>query len=143
MQPPQFHLHNIPACTLKIRIILIYTPINTIIRKRGLCTRQGHILSRLQLTLILTHSSGIKMHLWRSQSRTRNKLQPWISRQLSRQPQERFLEIVVTFRGNVKVLKILFTVESDCFSLDFTVFDVDFVSAKNDGDTLADTREIA
>ena len=83
------------------------------------------------------------MHLWRRQSRTRNKLQSRISSQLSRQPQERFLEVVVTFRGNVKVLEILFTMEGDCFGLDFTVFDIDFVPAENNGDALADTCEVA
>ena len=82
------------------------------------------------------------MNLGRLQSGTSDEFQRGISAQLSRQPQKWLLKVVITLRRDIKVLEILFAVEGDCFGFDFTVFDVDFVPAEDDRDTLADTNEM-
>ncbi len=40
-------------------------------------------------------------------------------------------------------MKVLFPVKSDGFGLDFTLLDIDFVAAEDDGDVFANTDEIA
>lgn len=69
--------------------------------------------------------------------------QSGVSNELSCQPQERFLEVVVGLSGDVVVLEILLSMESDGLGLDFAFLDVDFVAAEDDGDLFADTDQVA
>jgi len=61
---------------------------------------------------------------------------------LTEEPDERLLELVVALGGDVVVLQVLLSVESDLLGLDFTVADVDLVADEDDGDGLTDTGEI-
>ena len=65
-----------------------------------------------------------------------------IADQLSCQPQEWFLKVVVRFGGDVVVLQVLFAVESDGLSLDFALLHIDFVAAKHDRDLLANADQV-
>lgn len=69
--------------------------------------------------------------------------QAWVADKLSRQPQEGLFEVVVGFGGDIVVLEILLAVESDGLGLYFTLFDIDFVATKNDGNLFADTDKVA
>ena len=69
--------------------------------------------------------------------------QAWVADKLSCQPQEGLFEVVVGFGGDVIVLQILLAVESDGLGLHFTLFDVDFVAAKDDWNLFADTDKVA
>ena len=66
-----------------------------------------------------------------------------ISDQFSRQPQKRFLKVIVALGGNVIILQVLFAVKCNCFGLDFAIFYVDFVAAEDNGDVVADTDQVA
>lgn len=66
-----------------------------------------------------------------------------IADQLTSEPQERLLEVVVGLGGDVVVLQVLLAVESDGLGLHLALLDVDLVTAEDDGDTLADTDEVA
>lgn len=125
---------------LKIGIILICTSKHH--HEEG-NTRQGHVLSLFQFPVVCSHQIRIDLNFGRRQSRTCNKFQRLITSQLSSQPQEGLLKVVVTFCGNIKILKILFTVECDRFGFNFTVFDIDFIAAEDDGDAFANTYEVA
>lgn len=77
--------------------------------------------------------------------------------QLSSQPQEGFLEVIVALGRDVVVLKVLLAVEGDSLSLNLTLLEeknmrfriirhylnIDFVTAKYNGDVVTDTDEIA
>lgn len=65
-----------------------------------------------------------------------------ISDKLSSQPQEWLLEVVIGFRGNVVVLKILLAMEGDSLGFDFAFFHVDLVAAKDNGNIFADSDQI-
>jgi len=56
--------------------------------------------------------------------------------------QERLFKVVVGLRGDVVVLKVLLAVECDGLSLHLALLYVDFVTAKDDGNVLANTDEI-
>ena len=68
--------------------------------------------------------------------------QAWVSDEFPRQPEEGLFEVVVGFGGDIVVLKILLAMESDGLGLHFSLFDVDFVAAKDDWDLLADADEV-
>lgn len=68
--------------------------------------------------------------------------QAWVANKLPRQPQERLFEVVIRFSGDVVVLEVLLAMESDGLGLHFTLFDVDLVAAKDNGDLFADTDKV-
>ena len=65
-----------------------------------------------------------------------------VANQLAGEPQEGLLEVVVGLGGDVVVLEVLLAVEGDGLGLDLALLHVDLVTAKNDGDVLADTDEV-
>lgn len=69
--------------------------------------------------------------------------QTGVADQLTGQPQERLLEVVVGLGGDVVVLEVLLAVEGDSLGLHLTLLHIDLVTAENDGDILADTDEVA
>ncbi len=56
--------------------------------------------------------------------------------------QERLFKVVVGLRGDVVVLKVLLAVECDGLGLHLALLYVDFVTAKDDGNVLANTDEV-
>ena len=72
-----------------------------------------------------------------------NANQALVSDQLTGQPQERLLEVVVGLGGDIVVLEVLLPVEGDGLGLHLALLDVDLVTAEDDGDVLADTDEVA
>lgn len=66
-----------------------------------------------------------------------------ITDQLACDPQEGFLEIVVTLRRKFIVLQRLLSVEGDGLGLDFAILDIYLVSAKDNGNVFTNTREVA
>ena len=68
--------------------------------------------------------------------------QAGVTNELPRQPQEWFLEVVVGFGGDVVVLKVLFSMESDGLGLDFALFHINFIACQDDRDILADANEV-
>ena len=65
-----------------------------------------------------------------------------VADELSCEPQEGLLEVVVGLGGDVVVLEVLLAVEGDGLGLDLALLDIDLVTGENDGDVLADTDEI-
>ena len=62
--------------------------------------------------------------------------------ELSEEPDERFLVLVIALGRDVIVLKVLLSVEGNLFSLHFSVFDVNLVSDKHDGDVRAHSSQV-
>ena len=71
-----------------------------------------------------------------------NEVELIVATQLTSQPEEGFLEVVVGLCRNIVVLKILLTVEGDLLGLHLTVFDLDLVSGQNNWDVFADTGQV-
>ena len=65
-----------------------------------------------------------------------------VADQLSCEPQERLLKVVVGLGRDIVVLQVLLAVEGDGLGLDLALLDVDLVTAENDGDVLADSDQI-
>jgi len=74
--------------------------------------------------------------------RRRATHQRLVTDELPGEPKERLLEVVVGLGGDVVVLEVLLAVESDGLGLDLALLDIDFVTAKDDWDVLADTDEV-
>lgn len=74
------------------------------------------------------------MEIVTNQSRVANKL--------SCQPEEWLLEVVIGLGGDVVVLKVLLSVESDCLSLHLSLLNINLVTGEDDGDILADADQI-
>jgi len=104
--------------------------------------RQGNSLSRSQLSLILFHKLWIDRNLSRGKSRSGDEFETRVTNQLPRKPQERLLEVVVRFRGDLEVLNVLLSVEGNLARLYFSLLHINLVTAKNDRDVLANTFEI-
>jgi hypothetical protein len=68
--------------------------------------------------------------------------QSLIADKFASQPQERFLEVVVGFGGDVVVLQVLLAMECDGLGLDFAFLDVDFVATEDDGNVFANPDKI-
>jgi hypothetical protein len=62
-----------------------------------------------------------------------------VSDELSRQPQEGLLKVVVGLGRDIIVLEVLLAVESDCLGLDFALLHIDLVASKYDRDVFANT----
>ena len=65
-----------------------------------------------------------------------------VADELSCQPQERLLKVVVGLGRNVIVLQILLTMEGDGLCLHFALLDIDLVTAEDDGDVFANSNEV-
>jgi len=79
----------------------------------------------------------------RSKSRSFDKGQLIVSRELARQPQKWLLKVVVRLGGNIIILEVFLAVEGNLLRLDLAILDLDLVSAQDDGDVLADARQVA
>lgn len=96
----------------------------------------------VQLLVVLVHKSSIDLNLSWGQSGGGNELQILVTSQLTGQPEEGLLEVVVGLGRDVVVLEGLLAVEVNCLGLDLTLLDIDLVTAENNWDVLADTDEI-
>lgn len=68
--------------------------------------------------------------------------QSLVTNKLTSKPQERLLKVVVGLGRDIVVLEVLLAVECDGLGLDLALFDIDLVTAKNDGDVLADSDQV-
>lgn len=75
-------------------------------------------------------------------AKSRGTHQLGVANQLPRKPEEGLLEVVVGLGGDIVVLEVLLAVEGDGLGLDLTLLHIDLVTAKHDGDVLADTDEV-
>lgn len=66
---------------------------------------QGRVLGFIVLLLHAHLPLGVHLDLWGQQSRHRDELEVRVADQLSRQPQERLLKVVVRLGRDVVVLK--------------------------------------
>lgn len=123
---------------------------------------ERHLRGILHLLLVLLHELGVDLDLWGSESRGGDEFligvssegsklaygegatyQARIADQLTSEPQERLLKVVVRLGGDIVVLQVLLAVESDGLGLHLALLNVDLVTAEDDGDTLADTDKVA
>ena len=65
-----------------------------------------------------------------------------VAHKLASQPQERLLKVVVGFGGDIVVLQVLLSVESDSLRLDLTFLHVDLVATEDNWDVFANTDEV-
>lgn len=65
-----------------------------------------------------------------------------VSTELSCQPKEWLLKVVVGLGRNIIILKVLLSVEGNLLGFDFAVFDFDLVSSEYNGDIFADPSQI-
>ena len=72
----------------------------------------------------------------------RSTHQSLVADELSGEPEERLLEVVVGLGGDIVVLKVLLAVEGNGLDLHLTLLDVDLVAAEDNGDVFADTNEV-
>jgi hypothetical protein len=68
--------------------------------------------------------------------------QSWVANELACQPKERLLKVVVGLGGDVVVLKVLLSVESNGLGLYLSLLDINLVSGEDDGNIFADTDQI-
>lgn len=69
-------------------------------------------------------------------------MQRIVTGEFTREPKKWLLEIVVRLRGNIVVLQVLLAVERNLFGLDLSILNFHLVSNEDDGNILADTRQI-
>lgn len=62
--------------------------------------------------------------------------------QLSEEPDERLLELVVAFSRDVIVLQVLLSVEGNLLGLHFSVLHIDLVSNEDNGNVLAHSDQV-
>ncbi|KAH3678749.1 hypothetical protein OGATHE_000017 [Ogataea polymorpha] len=86
---------------------------------------------------------GVDRHLRRSQGRRLDKLELGVAHELSGEPQERLLEVVVRLGRDVEVLQVLLSVEGDGLGLDLSLLDVDFVTAQDNRDVLTHSDKVS
>jgi hypothetical protein len=65
-----------------------------------------------------------------------------VANELTSEPQEWLLKVVVGFGRDIVVLKVLLAVECDGLGLDLALLHIDLVTAKNNGDVLADSDQV-
>ena len=104
---------------------------------------QRHGRCILHLLLILLHSRLIDLDFRWSKSWRSHEFERLIADELSREPQERLLEVVVRLGGDVVVLEILLAVEGDGLSLDFSLLHIDLVACEHDWDVFAHADQIS
>ena len=115
------------SISLKISVILIW---------------KGHSCSLVHVVLVSGHEGLVDLDLRWRQGRRCHKLESTVTDQLSTEPEEWLLKVVVGLCRDIVVLQVLLSVEGDHLCLDLSVFVVDLVSAENDWDVLADSDEI-
>lgn len=114
--------------------------------------RELHVLSLLELLSHLLDLGGVNGSLLGSEDGRLNegecsftkKLDMFVDLlgQLSEEPDERLLELVIALGRDVVVLQRLLTVESDLLGLDLAIFHIDLVADEADGDIIADAHQI-
>ena len=99
----------------------------------------GSILNLLghSLDLVLVNDD-----LLRLKERSFSESEVGVSDESSEEPDEGLLELVVGLGGDIVVLEVLLSVESDLLGLDLSVLDIDLVANEHNGDVLADSDEI-
>lgn len=111
------------------------------------------------LLLVGIHETGINGNFGRSKGGSSNQLQVGVTSQLAGQPDEGLLKVVIALGTDVVVLEILLAMESDALGLDLAFLkprnirinitreciylDVNFVTAEDNGNVVADTDEVA
>jgi len=103
---------------------------------------EGHLGSILHLLLVLLKQGLVDGGGWGSKGRCGNEFQTWVTDELSRQPQEWLLEVVVGLGGDIVVLEVLLSVEGDRLGLDLSLLNINLVAGQDDGNVLADTDQI-
>lgn len=98
--------------------------------------------SLVHLVLVLGHKSLVNLDLRRSKGRRGDKLEGRVADELSGEPEEGLLKVVVRLGRDVVVLEVLLSVESDGLGLDLTLLDIDLVTTEDDGDVFANTDKI-
>jgi hypothetical protein len=117
-----------------------------------------HLCSILHFFLVLLQQSLVDSGGRRSKGRSCNEFlkivspeqsdkwkftnQSRIANKLACQPEERLLEVIIGLGGDVVVLKVLLSVESNGLGLHLSLLDINLVSGKDDGNILADTDQI-
>jgi hypothetical protein len=66
-----------------------------------------------------------------------------VANELTGQPQEGLLKVVVGLGRDIVVLEVLLAVESNCLGLNLTLLDINLVATQDDGNVLANTDKIA
>jgi len=112
---------------LQVRIVLIW---------------KGHIGSILHLLCVLLKKSVVDLSSGGSKCGGGNEFKSCVTHELSCQPQEGLLKVVVGLCGDVVVLEVLLSVECDSLGLHLSLLNIDFVSSKDDWDILADTDQV-
>jgi len=128
ISPWQWHAFYSPgkAC-LQVVVVL----------RRQLCAGgSGH------LCVVLLHQSDIDSNLSRLEGRILSEVEVLGASELTSEPQERLLELIVALGADLEVLETLLAVELDGLDLHLTILDIDLVAAKHHGDLLADTDKI-
>ena len=103
---------------------------------------QGGVLGLLDVLLDLGLPGGVHGHLWGHQGGHGHELQVGVTDQLPGQPEERLLKVVVGLGRDVIVLQVLLSVESNLLGLDFAVAHIDLVTDEDDGNGLANARQV-
>jgi hypothetical protein len=98
--------------------------------------------SLLHLLVVSLQESVVDSDLRWSQCWGSNELKAGVADELSGQPQEGLLEVVVGLGRNVVVLEVLLAVESDGLGLDLTFLNIDLVTGQDDRDVLANSDEV-
>jgi len=103
---------------------------------------QFHFGSNASFILDFLNLRGVNSKLSRGKDRSLNKLEVSIVDKASEEPDERLIVLVVTLGRDIVVLEVLLSVESNLFSLNFTILNINLVSNKNNWDRLTDTSKI-
>lgn len=103
---------------------------------------QRSVGSSLELLVVDVHKSLVNLNLRGCKGRRSGKLERRVADQLTCQPQEGLLKVVVGLGRDLKVLQVLLAVERDGSSLDFPLLYVDLVAAQNNGNVLADALQV-
>lgn len=104
--------------------------------------RQRVLGSLLHLLVVSLQEGVVDGDLRWGQCWGSNELKAGVTDELSSQPQEGLLEVVVGLGRDVVVLEVLLAVESDGLGLDLTLLDIDLVTSEDDGDVLANSDEV-
>jgi len=90
-----------------------------------------------QLALVHLHQFLVHLDLGRFQGGHLHELEVRVAGDLARQPEEGLLKVVVGLCGDVIILQIFLSVKNDGLGFDFSVFDVDLVTAEHNWNILA------
>lgn len=104
--------------------------------------RQRVLGSFLHLLVVSLQKGVVDGDLRWGQCWGSNELKAGVADELSSQPQEGLLEVVVGLGRNVVVLEVLLAVESDGLGLDLTFLNIDLVTGEDDRDVLANSDEV-